>query len=84
MTSPGNLPVTDSVPLQGGGSPDWVMIEFYNTDSDSYPALVAPPRGETDFYIADMTLTGIPEPGTGVLLAMGASTLLGLGTRRRR
>jgi hypothetical protein len=75
--------VTDEVPLQGGGSPDWVMIEYYGTDSDTYPAL-ADPRGETDFYISNMSMVGIPEPGTGVLVAMGASTLLGLGTGRRR
>jgi hypothetical protein len=83
MTSPGNAVHIDEVPLQGSGSPDWVMIEYYGTDSDTYPTLMAP-RGETDFYISQMLMRGIPEPGTGALLALGASTLVGLGTRRRR
>jgi hypothetical protein len=82
MTSPGNGSVTDTVPLQGTGSPDWVMIEYYGTDSDTYPALAAP-RGETDFYIGSMSMTGIPEPGTACLLVLGAGTML-LGARRKR
>jgi hypothetical protein len=82
MTSPGNLPVTDSVPLLGSGIADWIMIEYYGTDSDTYPALAAP-RGETDFYISSMSVEGVPEPGTVGLLVLGAGTLLGAGFRRR-
>jgi hypothetical protein len=83
MTSPGNPVHVEDSPLQGGGSPDWVMFEYYGTDSDTYPTLMDP-RGETDFYISQMSMQGIPEPGTGALVAFGASTLLGLGTGRRR
>jgi hypothetical protein len=82
MTSPGNAPVTDSVPIQGSGLADWIMIELYNTDSDSYPVLVGP-RGQTDFYISSMSVDGVPEPGTMCLLALGGGTLL-LGARRKR
>jgi hypothetical protein len=82
MSSPGNPVHMDTVSLQGP-SADWIMVEYYGTDSDTYPMLMDP-RGETDFYISAMSMTGIPEPGTGVLLAMGAGTLLGLGRSRRR
>jgi hypothetical protein len=82
MTSPGNLPVTDDVPLQGRGLGDWLMIEYYGTDSDTYPTLMAP-RGETDFYISSMSVVGVPEPGTAALLVLGGGASL-LGLRRRR
>jgi hypothetical protein len=81
MTSPGNPQVTDDVPLGGSGSPDWVMIEYYGTDSDTYPLLVSP-RGETDFYIGSMSMEGVPEPGTIGLLVLGGGALL--AARRRR
>jgi hypothetical protein len=81
MTSPGNAVNIDSVPLQGGGSPDWIMVEYYGTDSDTYPTLMTP-RGETDFYISELSMAGIPEPGTATLLALGAGALFGV--RRRK
>jgi hypothetical protein len=57
MTSPGNPVHTDSGTLDGTGSIDWLMIEFYNTDSDAYPVLVAGARA-TDFYIRSLEITG--------------------------
>jgi hypothetical protein len=61
------------------------MIEYYGTDSDSYPVLVGAPRGETDFYISSMSVDGVPEPGTASLVVLGGGALAGLaGARRRR
>ena len=84
MTSPGNAVVTDSVPLSGRGLGDWLMVEYYGTDSDSYPALVVPPRGETDFYISEMSVDGVPEPGTASLIVLGGGALAALAGARRR
>jgi hypothetical protein len=84
MTSPGNPVHTDNVTMSGGGVVDWIMVEYYGTDSDTYPVLMAP-RGETDFYISQMSLSAIPEPGTATMLVLGAGTLIGaIGARRRR
>jgi hypothetical protein len=89
MTSGGNPVATGNFTMTGNenangphGVPDWIMIEYYGTDSDTYPAL-ATPRGETDFYISSMSMTGVPEPGTACMLVLGAGTLL-LGARRKR
>jgi hypothetical protein len=83
MSSPGNPVYVEDGTFSGGGSPDWIMVEYYGTDSDTYPTLLAP-RGETDFYISKMSISAIPEPGTVALVALGAGTLVGLGTGRRR
>jgi hypothetical protein len=96
MTSPGNAVSTGDFTFTGGstpagpfgggngphGVPDWVMIEYYGTDSDTYPVLNAP-RGETDFYISEMSMSGVPEPGTIGLMVLGAGTLLGIAGGRR-
>jgi hypothetical protein len=82
MTSPGNPVHTDSGTLTGSGPVDWLMIEYYGTDSDTYPTLMSP-RGETDFYIRSISI--VPEPGTAALMLFGAGgTLLGLARRARR
>jgi hypothetical protein len=83
MISPGNAVHTDSVVLSGRGLGDWVMIEYYGTDSDTYPTLMTP-RGETDFYISQMSVQGVPEPGTASLLVLGGGAMLGIGAARRR
>jgi hypothetical protein len=90
MTSPGNPVHVDSVNFTGNenangphGAPDWIMIEYFGTDSDTYPALAAP-RGETDFHISSMSMTGVPEPGTATMLVLGGTLLGALGTRHRR
>jgi hypothetical protein len=82
MSSPGNPVSSNPVTFNGTGGIDWVMIEYYGTDSDTYPNL-ATPRGETDFYISSMSLSAIPEPGTFGLVALGAGTLAGVAGRRR-
>jgi hypothetical protein len=66
------------------GSPiNWVEFELYNTDSDYYPAHTIT-GGETDFYISNMWITQIPEPGTCALLVLGSGLMMGIsGTRRR-
>jgi hypothetical protein len=38
---------------------DWLELEFYNTDSDFYPAMIASPQA-TDFYVREMKIT-IPD-----------------------
>jgi hypothetical protein len=91
MTSPGNAVATGNFTFTGNenangphGAPDWIMVEYYGTDSDTYPTLMDP-RGETDFYISSMSMTGVPEPGTASLFVLGGSALLGMaGGRRRR
>jgi hypothetical protein len=91
MSSPGNPVHVDNVTFTGNenangphGAPDWIMIEYYGTDSDTYPTLMSP-RGETDFYISSMSLSAIPEPGTATALVLGVGTLFGaVGARRRR
>jgi hypothetical protein len=84
MASPGNPIHTETVNFQGSrGTVDWIMIEYYGTDSDTYPTLMTP-RGETDFYISEMSLSSIPEPGTIGLLVLGAGTLLGVTNLRRK
>jgi hypothetical protein len=80
MTSPGNPIHTDSGSLTGAGPIDWVMIEYFGTDSDTYPSLMSP-RGETDFHISRMSI--VPEPGAATMLLIGAGGAL-LGRARRR
>jgi hypothetical protein len=90
MSSPGNPVHTESVDFTGfanangaHGTVDWIMVEYFGTDSDTYPVLNAP-RGETDLYISEMSLSAIPEPGSGVMLVLAAGTLLGTARRGRR
>jgi hypothetical protein len=90
MSSPGNPVHTESVNFTGfenangpHGAIDWIMVEYFGTDSDTYPTLMTP-RAETDFYISSMSLSAIPEPGTVSLLVLGAGTLLGVTRRRER
>jgi hypothetical protein len=84
MSSPGNPVHSDNVTFSGSGLADWIMVEYFGTDSDTYPALMSP-RGETDFYISSMSVSAIPEPATASLLVLGAGTLMGaVGSRHRR
>jgi hypothetical protein len=65
---------------------DWFEIRFFNS---SATATSPPNQGfsdmattPTDLYISKMEI--VPEPGTGVLLVLGAGTLVGAGRRRRK
>jgi hypothetical protein len=62
---------------------DWFEVTFYNYSATSTPTgysdLATTP---TDLYISKMEI--VPEPGTGVLLVLGAGTLVGAGRRRRK
>jgi hypothetical protein len=85
LDNPGGA-VTQSGSLDnnGAGKINWVQVEMFNTDSDFYELPIAM-RGETDFYIRSMSITGVvPEPGTGALLVLGGASLLSLATGRRR
>jgi hypothetical protein len=71
MSSPGNPVHSDNVTFSGSGLADWIMVEYFGTDSDTYPAL--------------MSVSAIPEPATASLLVLGAGTLMGaVGSRHRR
>ena len=65
---------------------DWIEFVFFNANaatgegfSDLTPTLAEP---GTDLYIRSMMI--VPEPATFGLLVLGAGTLLGIGTARRR
>jgi hypothetical protein len=80
----GAVTTTGSLDNNGAGPINWVQVELFNTDSDFYETEIAT-RAETDFYIRQMSVTGVvPEPGTGALLVLGGATLLGLIEGRRR
>jgi hypothetical protein len=81
LDNPGNAFETNGL-LDGSGPIDWIEFEFYNSDSDFYPTAVNDPAS-TDFYVSSMRIS-IPEPGTGVMLVLGAGLLVGAGTARRR
>jgi hypothetical protein len=63
-----------------GPEVDWIEFVFFNTPSDLDPTLAEP---GTDFYIRSMRIS-VPEPGAFGLLVLGAGTLLGIGSARRR
>jgi hypothetical protein len=73
--------------FSNAGAPvDWIEFVFFNANatngrgfSDLTPTLA---EAGTDLYIRSMSI--VPEPGSGVLLVLGAGTLLGIGTARRR
>jgi hypothetical protein len=77
-----SIAYTKSGTLDGpaGSAIDWVEFELYNTDSDWYPSHTIT-GGETDFYISNMQISAIPEPGSAALIAAACSGLL---LRRRR
>ena len=77
---------SDTGTLSGpvGSLIDWIQFETYNTDSDYYPG-PSIAGGETDFYISNMWITQIPEPGTSLLLVLGSGLMMGIrGTRSRK
>jgi hypothetical protein len=53
---------------------DWIEFELYNTDSDFHP-LIADPQA-TDFYIRELEIEQVPEPGEPILWAVGGTVLL--------
>jgi hypothetical protein len=63
-----------------GPGPDWIEFVFFNPVTDTG----TPPTTATDFYVSNMEITGVPEPGTGALLVLGAGMLAGAGRPRRR
>jgi hypothetical protein len=72
---------SDSGTLDGTGPIDWIEFEFFNTDSDWNPSMVANPQS-TDFYIRSISI--VPEPGSASLLLLGAGSVLGLARSRHR
>jgi len=70
-----------------GAEVDWIEFVFFNANaatgqgfSDLTPTLAEP---GTDLYVRSMKIS-VPEPGSFGLLVLGAGTLLGIGTARRR
>jgi hypothetical protein len=55
-------PYTATGTLAADLSIDWLELEFYNTDSDFYPVMVAGAQS-TDFYVREMKITVADEPG---------------------
>jgi hypothetical protein len=53
---------------------DWIEFELYNTDSDFHP-LIADPQA-TDFYIRELEIEQVPEPGAPILCVVGGTVLL--------
>ena len=49
--------------LDGSGTIDWIEFQFYNTDSDYYPTMVATGARATDYYIRSIEVTGAAPPG---------------------
>jgi hypothetical protein len=60
-----------------GAPVNWIEFTFFNTPTDTG----TPPMTATDFYISSMMV--IPEPGSAMLLLLGAGGAL-LGMARRR
>jgi hypothetical protein len=54
---------------------DWIEFELYNTDSDFHPKVIADPQA-TDFYIRELEIEQVPEPGAPILWAVGGTVLL--------
>jgi hypothetical protein len=70
-----------------GAEVDWIEFVFFNANgqtgvgfSDLTPTLAEP---QTDLYIRSMRIS-VPEPASFGLLVLGAGTLFGIGTARRR
>jgi hypothetical protein len=53
---------TKSDTLEASGTINWIEFQFYNTDSDYYPAMVSGARA-TDYYIRSIEVTGSAPPG---------------------
>jgi hypothetical protein len=54
---------------------DWIEFELYNTDSDFHRKVIADPQA-TDFYIRELEIEQVPEPGAPILWAVGGTVLL--------
>jgi hypothetical protein len=74
---------SDTGTLTNSGPINWIELNLYNTDSDYHPTAVTP-GAETDFYISNMWITPVPEPASGVLLALGAGALSTIASGRPR
>ena len=61
---------TGTLPAGAAGNIDWLELEFYNTDSDFYPTMIANPQS-TDLYVREMKITVPDAPdSSATLIAM--------------
>lgn len=61
LDNPG-IAATKTGTLGSSDQLDWINFQFYNTDSDFYPTMLASPAS-TDFYIRSLAITGAAPPG---------------------
>ena len=73
LNNPANAYTEDGT-LKGSGPVNYILFNFYNTQSN--------PANPTDFYISGMTISEVPEPSTLALIGLGSAGLLFL--RRRK
>jgi hypothetical protein len=75
----GGLLYQHNGPLANAGLPtNWAFYQNFNGVATGNNL------GPTDFYISQMSTTLVPEPTSFGMLVLGAGTLLGFGTARRR
>lgn len=67
---------THSGSLKTGAPINWVQFDFYNTATN--------PSSATDMYISSVQITGVPEPATFTLFALGAAGVAAVGIRRKK